>query len=69
MAGGSRATTTSMLVVAQNIFGIAVTLTFGWLADVVGIGTAYAWMGLAMIPLALWTWRTQQRGMAVIQSE
>ena len=69
MAGGSRATTTSMLVVAQNIFGIAVTLTFGWLADVVGVGTAYAWMGFTMIPLALWTWRTQQRGMAVIQSE
>ncbi len=66
MDGGSRATTTSMLVVLQNIFGIAVTLLFGGLADYVGVGPAYAWMGMTMVPFALWTWRQQQLGISVI---
>lgn len=66
MDGGSRATTTSMLVVLQNVFGIAVTLMFGWLADLVGVGPAYAWMGLTMIPLALWAWRKQRQGLSLI---
>ncbi len=69
MDGRSRATTTSMLVVLQNMFGIAVTLTFGWLADFVGVASAYAWMGLTMIPLALWTWDQQRRGIALIRTD
>ena len=66
MDGRSRATTTSMLVVAQNIFGIVVTMLFGGLADYVGVGPAYAWMGMTMVPFALWTWRQQHLGISVI---
>ncbi len=59
--GRSRATTTSLMVVAQNVVGIVVTIGFGMLADAVGIREAYGWAGLTMLPLAAWTW-WQQRG-------
>lgn len=63
MEGRSRATTTSALVMAENVAGIALTLAFGFLADEVGILPAYGWAGLAMAPLALWVIRGQCRGL------
>ncbi|UJW86206.1 MFS transporter [Devosia sp. SL43] len=66
MDGRSRATTTSALVVAQNVAGIAATLMFGFVADWLGILPAYGWAGLAMLPIALWVWLGQRRGMRAI---
>ena len=63
MEGRSRATTTSALVMAENMAGIALTLAFGFLADRIGILPAYGWAGLAMVPLALWVLRGQARGL------
>lgn len=58
----SRATTTSVLVVAQNITGLLVTLAFGMMADWVGILPAYGWAGLVMLPIALWVFVAQRSG-------
>lgn len=66
MDGSSRATTTSALVVAQNVVGILATLAFGFLADALGILPAYGWAGLVMLPVALWVWLGQRRGMHAI---
>jgi len=63
MEGRSRATTTSALVMAENVAGIVATLAFGILADRVGILPAYGWAGLAMAPLALWVAHGQRRGL------
>ncbi len=63
MEGGSRATTTSALVMAENIAGIGLTLGFAWLADMIGILPAYGWAGLAMLPLALYVLHGQRRGL------
>jgi hypothetical protein len=62
MDGRSRATTTSALVVAQNVTGIVVTFGFGVLAEYVGILPAYGWAGLTMLPVALWVWLAQRHG-------
>jgi len=62
MEGRSRATTTSALVMAENVSGIVGTLAFGILADRVGILPAYGWAGLVMMPLALWVFYGQRRG-------
>ena len=64
--GRSRATTTSALSVAQNVTGILVTFGFGLLAEWVGILPAYGWAGLAMVPVALWVWLVQRRGMRAL---
>jgi MFS family permease len=64
--GRSRATTTSLMVVAQNVVGIVVTIGFGVLADAVGIRAAYGWAGLTMVPLAAWTWWQQRAGRSPI---
>ena len=66
MDGRSRATTTSALVVAQNIAGIVATLLFGFLADWLGILPAYGWAGTVMIPVAIWVWFGQRRGRLAI---
>lgn len=66
MDGRSRATTTSALIVAENIAGIAATLLFGFIADWLGILPAYGWAGLVMVPVALWVWLGQRRGMQAI---
>jgi MFS family permease len=66
MDGTSRATTTSALVVAQNIAGIIATLLFGFLADWLGILPAYGWAGLVMLPVAAWVWFGQRSGMRAI---
>lgn len=66
MEGRSRATTTSALEMAQNVIGIAVTFGFGLVAEWVGILPAYGWAGLCMLPVALWVWRTQRRGVSLL---
>lgn len=66
MDGRSRATTTSALIMAENIAGIATTLLFGFLADWLGILPAYGWAGVAMVPVALWVLAGQRRGMRVV---
>ena len=66
MEGCSRATTTSALIMAENIAGIAATLLFGFLAEWLGVLPAYGWAGLAMIPVALWVIRGHRRGMRAI---
>ena len=66
MEGRSRATTTSALVVAQNVTGIVITFGFGVLAQYVGILPAYGWAGLAMLPVALWVWHAQRRGVRAL---
>ena len=66
MGGRSRATTTSALSVAQNVTGIAVTFGFGLLAEWVGILPAYGWAGLVMVPVALWVWLAQRRGLRAL---
>ncbi|WP_029041409.1 MFS transporter [Cucumibacter marinus] len=66
MDGASRATTTSALVVAQNVAGIAVTLTIGFLADAIGILPAYGWAGIWMLPVALWAFWGQRKGLSVM---
>ena len=63
MEGRSRATTTSALVMAENLFGIILTLLFGILAQTLGILPAYGWAGLCMVPLALWVVLMQRRGL------
>lgn len=63
MEGKSRATTTSALVMAENVAGILGTLAFGLLADRLGILPAYGWAGVVMVPLALWVFYGQRRGM------
>jgi hypothetical protein len=63
MDGRSRATTTSALIMAENVAGIAATLAFGFLADWLGILPAYGWAGLVMVPIALYVWQGQSRGM------
>lgn len=62
MEGKSRATTTSALVMAENVVGIVATLGFGFLADWVGILPAYGWAGLVMAPFVLWVIIRQKRG-------
>ena len=64
--GTSRATTTSALVMAENVSGIIGTLAFGFLAERVGILPAYGWAGLAMAPLALWVALGQRRRLRAI---
>jgi dipeptide/tripeptide permease len=66
MDGRSRATTTSALIMAENIAGIAATLAFGFLADWLGILPAYGWAGVMMIPVAIWVLLGQRRGMHAI---
>ncbi len=66
MEGRSRATTTSALVVAQNLTGILITLGFGMLAEFVGILPAYGWAGLAMLPVAAWIYVQHRSGMRAI---
>lgn len=66
MEGRSRATTTSALEMAQNVIGIAVTFGFGLLAEWLGILPAYGWAGLIMLPVALWAWRAQRRGVSLL---
>lgn len=66
MDGGSRATTISTLVVAQNVVGIGATLLFGFVADWLGILPAYGWVGLAMVPIAAWVWLGQRQGVYAI---
>lgn len=66
MEGRSRATTTSTLIVAQNVVGIVATLAFGVLADRIGILPAYGWAGLTMLPLALWVVLGQRRGLRAL---
>lgn len=63
MEGRSRATTTSALVMAENVVGIVVTLGFGFLAEWVGILPAYGWAGLVMVPFAFWVITGQRRGL------
>lgn len=63
MEGKSRATTTSALVMAENVVGIVVTLAVGFLADWIGILPAYGWAGLLMVPFALWVVAGQRRGL------
>ena len=63
MEGKSRATTTSALVMAENVVGIVVTLAVGFLADWIGILPAYGWAGLLMAPFALWVIAGQRRGL------
>lgn len=62
MDGASRATTTSALVVAQNITGIVLTLGFGALADAIGILPGYGWAGLYLLGFALWSVWQSRRG-------
>ncbi|HEV7345088.1 MAG TPA: MFS transporter [Devosia sp.] len=66
MDGRSRATTTSALIMAENIVGVIATLLFGFLAQWLGILPAYGWAGLAMIPVAAWVIAGQRRGVRVI---
>lgn len=66
MEGRSRATTTSALVMAENVSGILGTLVFGFLADRIGILPAYGWAGLVMLPFALWVIHGQRRGLRAI---
>lgn len=63
MEGGSRATTTSALVMAENVSGIVLTLLFGVLADRIGILPAYGWAGITMVPLALYVLLRQRQGL------
>jgi dipeptide/tripeptide permease len=67
MDGDSRATTTSALIMAENISGIVATLAFGFLAQWVGILPAYGWAGLFMVPVALWIVLAQHRGARAIE--
>ncbi|HEY0033902.1 MAG TPA: MFS transporter [Devosia sp.] len=67
MDGESRATTTSALIMAENISGIAATLAFGFLAEWLGILPAYGWAGLFMLPVALWIILAQHRGARPIE--
>ncbi|NMA97217.1 MAG: MFS transporter [Phyllobacteriaceae bacterium] len=62
MEGTSRATTTSALVMAENIAGVVLTLGFGLLAQYIGILPAYGWAGLAIVPLAAWVIYGQRQG-------
>jgi MFS family permease len=66
MEGSSRATTTSALVVAQNITGVLATLGFGFLADAIGILPAYGWAGLCMVPVAIWVFVRQRQGLLAL---
>ena len=66
MEGRSRATTTSVLVVAQNVIGLAVTLVFGLAADWLGVLPAYGWAGLCMLPIALWVYLAQRSGVRAL---
>ena len=63
MEGRSRATTTSALVMAENVSGILGTLAFGFLAEHLGILPAYGWAGLVMVPLAIWVVLGQRSGL------
>jgi predicted MFS family arabinose efflux permease len=67
MEGRSRATTTSAIVVAQNVTAIFITLGFGLLAEYVGILPAYGWAGLLMLPVAGWIFVQQRSGMRAIE--
>jgi MFS family permease len=64
MEGRSRATTTSVLVVAQNIVGIVLTLGFGVLADTIGILPSYGWAGVGLMLFGLWALWQKRRGLA-----
>ena len=64
MEGTSRATTTSALVVAQNIVGIALTLGFGALAEIIGILPSYGWAGVYLLVFAVWSFWQTRRGLS-----
>jgi hypothetical protein len=67
MEGRSRATTTSALVLAQNVTGVVITFSFGVLADWVGILPAYGWAGLFILPIAVWIVLAQHRGARALE--
>ena len=62
MEGASRATTTSALVVAQNVAGIVLTLGFGYLAEFIGILPAYGWAGAYLLIVSVWALWRRMRG-------
>jgi MFS family permease len=62
MEGTSRATTTSALVVAQNVTGIALTLGFGYLAELIGILPGYGWAGAYLLVVSVWALWQRARG-------
>lgn len=66
MEGRSRATTTSALVMAENVSGIVGTLLFGFFADRIGILPAYGWAGLVMVPVAIFVFLGQRKGLRAI---
>lgn len=58
----SRATTTSILYLFQNISGLAIGLAFGWLADQIGLLSTYGAFGWVLLPMAVWIWWMIRKG-------
>lgn len=60
--GQSRATTTSILNLFQNVMGLSIGLAFGWLADWIGLLPTYGTFGFILLPIAIWIWWMIRRG-------
>ncbi|MBL1421195.1 MAG: MFS transporter [Alphaproteobacteria bacterium] len=54
--GQSRATTTSILYLIQNIMALSVAFLFGWLAQQLDLLSAFGWAGVILLFISAWMW-------------
>lgn len=54
--GQSRATTTSILYLIQNIMALSVAFGFGWLAQRLDLLSAFGWAGVVLLFISAWMW-------------
>ena len=52
--GQSRATTTSILYLIQNIMALSVAFLFGWLAHQLDLLSAFGWAGIILLFISAW---------------
>lgn len=60
--GQSRATSTSILYLFQNITGLTIAIGFGWVAKQTDLLTAYGLAGLLLLPISAWIWWMMKSG-------
>lgn len=62
LKGDSRATTTSLFYFFENIMGLSIGVTFGFIADWIGLLPTYGYFGAFLLPISAWVWWMIKRG-------